>query len=57
MKLYIKSSGSCIDKVDDIKIYQDGDDIYIYEGPRNTNRKKFPTLEEAVSYIRETKTF
>lgn len=55
MKLYIKSSGSCIDKVDDIEIYQDGDDIYIYEGPRNTNRKEFPTLEEAVSYIRETK--
>lgn len=55
MKLYIKSSGNLIDKINDVNIYQDGDDIYIYEGPRNTNRKEFPTLEEVVSYIRETK--
>ena len=50
MKRYIISSGQCVDEVNGVKIYDDGQ-FYIYTEPHGEGRMEFPTREEAVEYI------
>lgn len=50
MKRYIKSSGQCVDEVNGVNIYDDGQ-FYIYTEPHGEGRMEFPTREEAVEYI------